>query len=767
MFSFMAVYDKGSLCLDTMMLIVFFLTIHWLGFAASVTPSVAYRTQDGNCPSNCSCIDKQIKCEGWIPKSVPRNTKEVILLNLQEKDLFPGIFCQCDWNDVRKLEINSDKTDLLDIDDKSDLQDIDDKSELKYIKDDFFKCLDQLTKFKLHFRSLMGFSKHAFSGLSNVTMFDLSESQNLYWSDLFIMLAEQSNLPNLTHLNLSLTGFGQSFVLSQSTINILGLRPLRYLDLSFLSVSFTITNPGELCDTLTTFVLQGATITRKATREPVCKSLRILDFSENPELVQKFTNFVCKDKVYYLSFHGAFFDAVQSIYINQIMSLHDNDSVTNCALAFYLGSNVTEVHFSKHHLPQFNLGLLNDRLQYIDLSYNKIEIIGPNVFRKVTSLSRLDLSHNSLFKMLSSEAKVSTLLSNNQQLKCIDLSSNGLSYLPEDLFNSNTQLEELHLMGNSFHQIAFNISDLFGLSLLDLRFNSIQNLDFSSRNLLDSLLRTKRQRRMFNNNATMIHVLLEGNPFSCNCDSLDFLKWFATSPLFITSRHLYYCQLHGQKAIMTNGTAIGVAENECKRLRRKQEMIWMAIILTIFVSLVILVLMIYYRRRRAILLKKKFDDRVRLLRENNLNFPFPVFLSYASADKDFVDRNIRQQLQQNLQAMIDIDQELICDADRHFIPGHSVFKEMRRCVEEAAVFIAVMSEKYCSSAFCQFEITEARTTGKPIILLFKEHVNDNKMSVVVKEVFRQFARAQFVFQDGHYKIQPAWPQLCKSIVELM
>ena len=82
--------------------------------------------------------------------------------------------------------------------------------------------------------------------------------------------------------------------------------------------------------------------------------------------------------------------------------------------------------------------------------------------------------------------------------------------------------------------------------------------------------------------------------------------------------------------------------------------------------------------------------------------------------------------QGHLRRMTDSDTDHVSDADLHFVPGVNVFREMRRCVGESAVFVAVMSANYCDSYHCQLEISEARTTGKPIILIFKEHVAEEK-----------------------------------------
>ena len=123
--------------------------------------------------------------------------------------------------------------------------------------------------------------------------------------------------------------------------------------------------------------------------------------------------------------------------------------------------------------------------------------------------------------------------------------------------------------------------------------------------------------------------------------------------------------------------------------------------------------------------------------------------------------------QRHLRLLTDSDKEHVCDGELHFIPGHSIFEEMERCIAESAVFVAVVSEKFCKSYFCSVELSEAEKTGKPIILLFKGHVKEEAMGVVIKEMFMNKVRAKIVHEEGGYQMYPGWERLCKAIVGLM
>lgn len=116
-------------------------------------------------------------------------------------------------------------------------------------------------------------------------------------------------------------------------------------------------------------------------------------------------------------------------------------------------------------------------------------------------------------------------------------------------------------------------------------------------------------------------------------------------------------------------------------------------------------------------------------------------------------------LQQSLETMTGLERELVCNADDHVQPAHSIMSEIFRCLKE--------SEVYCNSRFCHYEIEHAHLLKKPIIWIFKEHVAEDSMNLVTREVFETFTRVRFIFEEGQYQIKPDWPYICKLIIHLI
>ena len=120
-----------------------------------------------------------------------------------------------------------------------------------------------------------------------------------------------------------------------------------------------------------------------------------------------------------------------------------------------------------------------------------------------------------------------------------------------------------------------------------------------------------------------------------------------------------------------------------------------------------------------------------------------------------------------MKVTVGTNKNLVYIGDECFRPGQRIFAEIIRCLEKTAVVVAAVSRNFCNSYYCKQEVEEARILDKPVILVFIEDVKENEMSDVMKEIFRNFTRVKIVRRDGAYQSQPDWPNVCRSIIDLM
>ena len=507
-----------------------------------------------------------------------------------------------------------------------------------------FDCLSQIQTIRI---SGSGWyhnpSSQTFHGLTNVTMLDLSDGY-ISRSAFKAWFSDRSVLPKLSYLNLSMNGDPLPLFIDQATIDSLSSRPLQLIDLSHNSygLNFDFQNSSALCTTLNSLILHDTPIAVKQLPSQ-CDSLQFVDLSGNQELTLGVK--LCVDSYFVFPINSFYCATV--MHLDRLMTDARGYHISDCLVDLPMCSErLRELYFSYNFVPEFELlfyfGATGDDLQYINLSHNNIKTINAEALAFIPTLKRADLSYNNLNQIRDFKGTFEALFRWNPELSSVDLSSNGLSYLPNKTFESNSNLSEVHLSYNIFRQISLNTSHLSSLAILDLRFNKIQYLDRQSMQRVDDLYKNHKHGDILGQWTKPLHILLEGNPFICSCEALEFLQWFVSSPIHNTS---YVCQLDGKNIPMTHA-AVHAAEEDCERPRRKRRTILLSTILPGFsLAAIATGLVILYRRYKRRLVQKRLDDRLRLIQEEQTGFKFTVFLSYCSLDAEFVVPHIRQPLE--------------------------------------------------------------------------------------------------------------------------
>lgn len=160
-------------------------------------------------------------------------------------------------------------------------------------------------------------------------------------------------------------------------------------------------------------------------------------------------------------------------------------------------------------------GLRN--LRSLDLSNNQLAIVHPEAFSMQSqsllelNLSRALYNHSSVMDLATS-LRWSTL----GTLRGLDLSDNGLVYLPPRIFSHLTSLQRLRLANNSLVAVHnATLSGLERLEELDLTLNALKTVPEEGLRELDSLP-----------NAVL---LLGENPFTCKCGIEPLAQWLNRS----------------------------------------------------------------------------------------------------------------------------------------------------------------------------------------------------------------------------------------------
>lgn len=171
--------------------------------------------------------------------------------------------------------------------------------------------------------------------------------------------------------------------------------------------------------------------------------------------------------------------------------INDLDGITNA-------TKLKKLYVNNNSIRQISEGQLNGapHLRLFDATHNKIESVDEKAFSNNENLYWLDLSHNRIgglpwvvFQYL--KAVVTINLSHNmieelglvcsgiETLSTLDLSYNRIKKIRFSTFEQTTNLEELHLGNNEIEMIEHNAFDQCSkLKSLDLSNNRLQSLHF-------------------------------------------------------------------------------------------------------------------------------------------------------------------------------------------------------------------------------------------------------------------------------------------------
>ena len=568
-----------------------------------------------------------MQCENCNPQNISEKVKEVILTQLSADQLVAHGFCNASWENIRSLTI---------------------VSEYVYdIKNFAFDCLYKIATLKLSLPNLALIYSNSFYGLINIKVLDFIGCVRLRTSFLAAGLSLGTIVPNLTSLTLNNMGTvttSEGVELSQSFIDTVALRNVSELNIVSTRVKFEDASMEQLCTHLKLLNLSNSVIDTSKIQKSQCYSLETVDFhgAKFSETILPMANFTLPKgmKITLNDDWMYFFSSVSVLFLDRL-PFHFHIYIKESTLTVLFNNSIEEIHISGYHLHVFEVQIIfrPNKLKYLDLSDNEIERLSPKAFTKLEYLEKLDLSKNKLGLRNELKDVSPVLLRNNSRLEYVSLADNRLKELPLHLFHMNKRLKKLDVARNEITQLNIDVLKLAALESIDLRNNSIRYLDQRSRGQIEKLLENQKKQGI-NVNGTEIIVDLRGNPFSCKCDSLDFLHWFVGSPIFDNTRDQYRCEIDGLNLPM-NAEAIEMAQTDCDKLKT----ILLSIsIPVISLGLLVVVLAIVFKKFKERRTKQRFTDIISLIQENKTGYRFLVFLSFASKDDTFVLTNVFQPL---------------------------------------------------------------------------------------------------------------------------
>ena len=168
-----------------------------------------------------------------------------------------------------------------------------------------------------------------------------------------------------------------------------------------------------------------------------------------------------------------------------------------------------------------------NRIEVLDLSHGALELITPKFMHSFVNLRYFNLSHNALGV---SGSDFRDTFSRLRSLEDINLSHNKLRRTHPLAFEHCARLKLLNLANNELTHIDIYMNSLRDLEYINLSDNRLMTLSDTFMSRLDERVHVR-----------PLVVDLQREMFTCNCDSLSFVRWTRVTHVRLASKERLTC----------------------------------------------------------------------------------------------------------------------------------------------------------------------------------------------------------------------------------
>ncbi|XP_067842706.1 leucine-rich repeat-containing protein 70-like [Heptranchias perlo] len=200
------------------------------------------------------------------------------------------------------------------------------------------------------------------------------------------------------------------------------------------------------------------------------------------------------------------------------------------------------------------------RLEFLNLQGNCLTWIPSNTFVELKILKRLVLSNNPI------ELIHPFSFSGLENLKYLYLSNAKIKAIAKNGFAALNNLKHLALNNNSIIHVHSDAFKILHLGYLQLDHN---NISFIESDAFEGMATTLKVLHLANNHltslnpevlrplASLAHLLVNGNPWECNCNLFNLRRWLLSSSLRLNIRCQSPSQLRGKPLHYINISEVG------------------------------------------------------------------------------------------------------------------------------------------------------------------------------------------------------------------
>ncbi|KAK6195733.1 hypothetical protein SNE40_001096 [Patella caerulea] len=348
---------------------------------------------------------------------------------------------------------------------------------------------------------------------------------------------------------------------------------------------------------------------------------------------------------------------------------------------FLNGNKMQLINISYAGLSDFNHTIIGlENLEMLDFSHNDMSIVSEEFFDAFPKLKQLRLSgvqFNNNF--ISQHGK--RLFSPLKYLENLDLSGNGLVFLPYDIFSSLVALQVINLAFNNLITIP-DLTSLDKLNFIDLSHNSFTTLDNKYRLMLDKTAE--------NNNE--FHLSLWGNTFSCICESTEFLIWLQETRVKLDGGNYSCMDFTGQmsytKIVQTKWIAF---QRHCV------SGFWLNMAMggasVVVVTLITAFVFIKNKMKIKLILLRMIGQNIYPKERNE--FLYDAYIIYTDSIYSWVCNELRTEIETNRKIKLNL-------RDRDHLPGGSHADDILEAIRDSWKIVLILTEDFLKSDLAYF-----------------------------------------------------------------
>ncbi|XP_060074967.1 toll-like receptor 4 [Ylistrum balloti] len=380
---------------------------------------------------------------------------------------------------------------------------------------------------------------------------------------------------------------------------------------------------------------------------------------------------------------------------------------------------LTYVDFSYMNIASMDFKVKGANLSFLDVSGISFGYSGGRLFKNLVGVKKLVIRDADLDRAFSNG---NFIFRNVNHLDEIDMSSNHLNTLPNEALEGLEFLQKIILTWNFLNDFPHGLFKMTHLTYIDIRYNKLLSLDKATRDWLDE-------------KANGITVLLDGNRFTCTCDTAEFVSWIITTKVeFKKKTPNYNCTL--KDGSISNVRYVydnrDIFFKECN-----SHLFWLqfsisAISLLVFV---IVLAVVCHKFRWRILYYFYRNCKIKPGLEDTTSYSFDLFVAYTAADSPWIWQQLRPklELQHNIQ---------LCLHERDFEIGESISQNIVNCLQKSKRILFVISAEYINARWCDFELEMAnmervqRGCTNSIIVAIKGEIPADEMPRTVRNIWQ-------------------------------